>query len=68
MQKIYYDRIKNFTIIDVSGIKPPELIRQEFYPDMTLDDFNKFETLKIDEKKEYFITTEKIQKVTRPMI
>jgi len=30
MHKVYYDKAKNFTIIDVSGVKPIELIKEEF--------------------------------------
>lgn len=30
MNKIYYDKEKNFTIVDVSGVKPIELIKEEF--------------------------------------
>lgn len=30
MQKIYYDKERNFTIVDVSGEKSVELIKEEF--------------------------------------
>jgi len=57
MQKIYYNKEKNFTIIDVSGIKPLSKIKKEF-GDVS-------EAIEIDETKEtYELTNRKLSKKT----
>lgn len=52
MQKIYHDPKINFTIVDVSGVKPFEKIKEEF-SDRGID-FDSIQTIDINEKEETF--------------
>ena len=47
MHKIYYDKERNFTIVDVSGVKSIEQIKEEF------GDCD-YQNLEIDPHKEQF--------------
>ena len=47
MHKVYYDKIRNFTIIDVSGVKPIKKIKKEFGD-------AEYQTIEIDPATETF--------------
>lgn len=51
MYRIYYNKIKDFTIVDVSGMKPLKLIEKEFGK-------CKYQTIDIDPQKEEFVVSE----------
>jgi hypothetical protein len=60
MHKIYYHKESNFTIIDVSGKKPIEKIREEFAERIGEDSL---EEMEINEKTEsYKIVNGKLKK------
>lgn len=59
MYKIYYDKKRNFTIVDVSGIKPIEKIEKEFGK-------TDYQKLEIDpETEDYIIENECLKKVKK---
>lgn len=56
--KVYFNKVTNHTIIDVSGVKPLEKIKEEF------GDFD-YQEVEINEKEETFTVdeTKKLKKV-----
>jgi len=58
MRKVYYDKEKNFTIVDVSGVKPIDLIKNEF-GDV------EYQEIELSENEDYIIVDGLLKKVTK---